>query len=145
MAATGHDWGAWAFVQLSAGDWDGDASADDAIQVSDALTIDKKSACAIGIKIDEPDNDAVAANSVTIAILGETASGVFENTPALAGAGLGRPQQFTITPVQNLDVFVRFSVDTRDYNIFKVCVMNESGANLVITVSYQTTDVPVAS
>lgn len=145
MAATGHDWGAWGFVQLSAGDWSGAASADDAIQVSDALTIDKKSACAIGIKIDEPDNEAVAANSVTIAILGETASGVFENTPALAGAGLGRPQQFTITPVQNLDVFVRFSVDTRDYNVLKVCVMNESGANLVITVSYQTTDVPVAS
>jgi len=37
MAGTGYDWSAWSYVQLSAGDWDGDSSADDAIQTSDAI------------------------------------------------------------------------------------------------------------
>lgn len=144
MANTGYDWSAWGYVQLSAGDWDGDASADDAIQVSDAISLDKKAACIIGVVLDEPDNDAVAANSVTIAILGDAVD-AYENTPALAGAGLGNPLQFTVTPVQNQNVYLQFSIDPRDYDNCKICIMNESGANLVITVSIKTADIPVAS
>lgn len=144
MAATGHDWGAWAFVQLSAGDWDGDSSADDAIQTSDAITVDTKSAILIGITIDEPDNDAVAADSVTIAVLGD-AGDAYENVLALAGAGLSNPMQFRVTPVQNDNVYVLFSIDPRDYHLFKICIMNESGANLDITVQIKQANVPVAS
>jgi hypothetical protein len=145
MAETGYNWSdAWAFVQLSAGDWDGDASADDAIQTSDAISLDGKAACIIGVTIDEPDNDAVTANSVTIAILGD-AGDAYENVLALAGAGLGNPMQFKVTPVQNLDVFVLFSVDPRDYDDFKVCIMNESGHNLVLTVQIKYGTIPVAS
>jgi len=61
MAGTGYDWSAWSYVQLSAGDWDGDSSADDAIQTSDAIALDGKAACIIGIVLDEPDDDAVPA------------------------------------------------------------------------------------
>ena len=144
MAETGYNWSAWGFVQLSAGDWDGDASADDAIQTSDAIALDGKAACIIGVTVDEPDNDAVAANSVTIAVLGDAGDG-YENVLALAGAGLGNPLQFAVTPVQNLDVFVLFSIDPRDYDNCKICIMNESGANLVLTVQIKTATIPVAS
>jgi len=65
MAGTGYDWSAWGYVQLSAGDWDGDSSADDAIQTSDAIALDGKAACVIGIVLDEPDGSAVAATSGT--------------------------------------------------------------------------------
>lgn len=145
MADTGYNWSdAWAFVQLSAGDWDGDASADDAIQTSDPISLDGKAACIIGITVDEPDNDAVAADSVTIAILGD-AGDAYENVLALAGAGIGSPLQFVMTPVQNDNVYVLFSIDPRDYDDFKVCIMNESGANLVLTVQIKFATVPVAS
>ena len=144
MGATGYDWSAWGYVQLSAGDWDGDASADDAIQVSDEIALKGKAACVIGIVLDEPDNDAVAANSITIAILGD-ANDAYENTPALAGAGIGQPVQFTVTPVQNDNVYLQFSIDPRNYDNCKICIMNESGANLVITVSIKTATIPVAS
>ena len=144
MADTGYNWGAWGYVQLSAGDWDGDASADDAVQTSDAIPLDGKAACIIGVVIDEPDNDAVAANSVTIAVLGDAVD-AYENVLALAGAGLGSPWSFTISPVQNLNVYKQFSIDPKYYDNCKICIMNESGHNLVITVSIKTATIPVAS
>ena len=147
MAATGHDFtDAWAYAIKTgaAGDWDGWASADDDIQLSDAIDLDKKSACVVGVTIDEPDNDAVAANSVTVAVL-QDAGDAYENTPALAGAGIGRPQQFVVTPVQDSNVYVEFEIDPKSGPAPKICVMNESGANLVTTVQYKTATVPVAS
>lgn len=144
MGATGHDWGAWAFVQESASDWDGDALADDATDISDAITVDTKSAILIGMAFVEDNTGAVVANSVTIAILGENDI-AYEDAPGLAGAQVGNPMKFKITPVQNDTVHIQFSIDPRDYHLFKIAVVNESGQELAVSCKIKTADVPVAS
>lgn len=145
MAATGHDWGAWAFVQESGSDWDADALADDATDTSDTITVDKKSAIIIGMAFYEDNTGAVVANSVTIAILGTFNDTLFEDAPGLAGAQVGNPMKFKITPVQNDTVYIQFSIDPKDYHLFKICVVNESGQELAVSCKYKTADVPVAS
>lgn len=145
MANTGHDWGAWAFVQLSSSDWDADACADDATQTSDAITVDTKSAIIIGMAFAEDNTGAVVANSVTVAILGTFDDTTYEDAPGLAGAQVGNPMKFKITPVQNDTVYTQFSIDPRDYHLFKICVVNESGQELAVSCKYKTADIPVAS
>lgn len=145
MANTGHDWGAWAFVQLAGSDWDADACADDATQTSDAITVDIKSAVIVGMAFYENNTGAVVANSVTVAILGDAGGIAYEDAPGLAGAQVGNPMKFTITPVQNDTVYIQFSIDPRDYHLFKICVVNESGQELAVSCKYKQADVPVAS
>ena len=145
MAETGHNWGAWAFVQESASDWDADALADDATDISDAITVDTKSAIIIGMAFYEDNSGAVVANSVTVAILGTFNDTLYEDAPGLAGAQVGNPMKFTITPVQNDTVYIQFSIDPRDYNLFKICVVNESGQELAVSCKYKTATIPVAS
>jgi len=145
MANTGYDWGTFAFVQLSAGDWNADALADDGSAVSDAITVDKKSAIMIGMAFYEDNTGAVVADSVTIAVLGTFNDTHYEDAPGLAGAQVGCPMKFKITPVQNDTVYVQFSIDPRDYNLFKVCVVNESGQELAVSCKIKTADVPIAS
>ena len=145
MAETGHNWGAWAFVQESASNWDADALADDATDTSDAITVDTKSAIIIGMAFAEDNTGAVVANSVTVAILGTFDDITYEDAPGLAGAQVGNPMKFKITPVQNDTVYIQFSVDPRDYNLFKICVVNESGQELAVSCKYKTATVPVAS
>jgi len=144
MAGTGYDWSAWTYVQLSAGDWDGDASADNAIQTSDAIALDGKAACVIGIVLTEGAAAAVAANSVTIAVLGD-ANDAYENPLVVAGAGLGSPWQFVMTPIISDSVYKQFSIDPKYYDNCKICIMNESGNSLTITVSIKTATIPLAS
>jgi len=145
MAETGHDWGSWAFVQESASDWNADALADDATDISDAIELDTKSACIIGMAFYENDTGAVVANSVTVAILGTFDDTIYEDAPGLAGAQVGNPMRFKITPVQNDTVYIQFSIDPRDYHLFKICVVNESGQELAVSCKIKTADVPVDS
>jgi len=53
--------------------------------------------------------------------------------------------KFKITPVQNDTVYIQFSIDPRDYHLFKICVVNESGQELAVSCKYKQADVPVAS
>ena len=145
MAETGHDWGAWAFVQEAASDWDADALADDATDISDAITIDTKSAILIGMAFAEDNTGAVVANSVTVAILGTWDDTTYEDAPGLAGAQVGNPMRFKITPVQNDTVYTQFSIDPRDYHLFKIAVVNESGQELAVSCKIKTSDVSVAA
>ena len=145
MAETGHNWGAWAFVQESTSDWDADALADDATDTSDTITVDTKSAIIIGMAFAEDNTGAVVANSVTVAVLGTFDDTLFEDAPGLAGAQVGNPMKFKITPVQNDTVYLQFSIDPRDYNLFKICVVNESGQELAVSCKIKTATVPVAS
>lgn len=145
MANTGHDWGAFAFVQESASDWDGDLLADDATDISDVITVDTKSAIIIGFAIAEDNTGVVADNSVTIAILGTFNDTIFEDAPGLAGAQVGNPFKFQMTPVQNDTVYGQFSIDPRDYNKFKIAIVNESGQELAISFKIKDADIPVAS
>jgi len=60
MAGTGYDWSAWGYVQLSAGDWDGDSSADDATPaIADGTDLFAKTS------VDPFDIDAVHTAAVT--------------------------------------------------------------------------------
>ena len=102
-------------------------------------------ACIIGVQLVEDNTGAVVANSVTIAILGDTDGTNYEDLPGLAGAQVGAPYKFTITPVQNDTVYVPFNVDPKYYDNFKVVVLNESGQELVTDVLIKTATVPVAS
>lgn len=145
MPATGHEWGAWAFVQESASNWDADLLADDAAAaVSDEIVVDIKSAIRIGITLMEDNTGAVADNSVTIALLGEV-NGNFEAAPGLVGAQVGNPFKFKVTPVQDASVYIPFSLNPTDYHKFKVAVLNESGQELAVSVQIEEADVPVAS
>ena len=145
MANTGHDWGAWAFVQESASDWNADALADNATDISDPITVDTKSAIIVGMAFAEDNTGAVVANSVTVAILGTFDDTTYEDAPGLAGAQVGNPMKFKITPVQNDTVYTQFTIDPRDYHLFKIAVVNESGQELAVSCKYKTADVPVAS
>lgn len=145
MAETGHNWGSYAFVQESASDWDGDLLADDATDTSDAITMDTKSAIMVGMIFVEDNTGAVVANSVTIAILGTWDDTTYEDAPGLAGAQVGRPQKFTITPVQNDTVVIPFEIDPRGFNKFKICVVNESGQELAVSCKIKSATIPVAS
>ena len=145
MAETGHNWGAYAFVQESASDWNDDALADDATDTSDAITMDTKSAIMVGMRFIEDNTGAVVANSVTIAILGTWDDTTYEDAPGLAGAQVGRPQKFKITPVQNDTVTIQFEVDPRGFNKFKICVVNESGQELAVSCKIKSATIPVAS
>ena len=145
MANTGHDFGAWAFVQESSSDWNADALADDATDTSDAITVDIKSAILIGMAFTEDDTGDVVANSVTVSVLGDAGGIAYEDAPGLAGAQVGNPMKFTITPVRNDTVYLQFSIDPRDYHLFKICVVNESGQELAVSCKYKQADVPVAS
>lgn len=145
MAETGHNWGAYAFVQESASDWDGDALADDATDTSDAITMDTKSAIMVGMIFVEDNTGAVVADSVTVAILGTWDDTTYEDAPGLAGAQVGNPQKFKITPVQNDTVTIQFEVDPRGFHLFKICVVNESGQELAVSAKIKSATIPVAS
>lgn len=145
MADTGYNWdAAWAYVQESASDWDDDVLADDGIDTSDAIALDGKAGCLIGVGLKEDAAAAVTANSVTIAVLGETIDG-YENILAVAAGGLGSPYQFTATPIISDTVFIQFSVNPANYSNFKICIMNESGNSIKVTVSIKYATIPVAS
>jgi hypothetical protein len=137
MANTGHTYGAWAFVQESASDWNADALADNATDTSDAITVTTKSAILIGMAFAE-DNTGAIDGIVTIFVLGENDIAYEETT-------IGNPMKFTITPVQNDTVHTQFSVDPRDYHNFKIAVFNESGQELAVSCKIKTADVPVAA
>lgn len=145
MANTGHDWASFAFVQESGSDWDADVLADDATDTSDVITVDKKSGIIVGMAFYEDNTGDVVANSVTVAILGTFNDTIFEDAPGLAGAQVGNPMKFKITPVRNDTVYIQFSIDPRDYHLCKICVVNESGQELAVSCKYKTADVPVAS
>lgn len=139
MAATGYDYGAWAFVQdADPSDWEAEALADNATETSGtAISLDKKAACIIGIGLYE-DNTGAIDGVVTIFVLGETGVAYEETT-------IGNPYKFAITPVQNDTVYTQFSIDPKHYDNFKIAILNEGGQALAVTVKYKTADIPVAS
>ena len=139
MAGTGYDYGAWAFALDDGGtDWDADALADNATEISNtAISLDTKASCIIGIDAYE-DNTGAIDGVVTVYVLGETGLDFEETT-------IGAPHSFTFTPVQNETVHIPFEVDPKFYDNFKIAVKNESGQELAITVKYKTATIPVAS
>lgn len=145
MPSTGHDHGSFAFVQLAASDWDADALADDAdAVVSDTITVDTKSAIIIGMAFAVADL-TVVDNSITVAILGTFNDTIFEDAPELAGVQVGNPSRFKVTPVQNDTVYIQFSINPTDYNLFKIAVLNESTRSINVSCKIKTANVPVAS
>jgi hypothetical protein len=144
MAETGHNWGSYAFVQESSSDWDGDLLADNATDTSDVITVDTKSAIMVGMIFVE-DNTGAINGVVTVAVLGTWDDTTYEDAPTTGGGQVGNPLKFTVTPVQNDTVVLVFSLDPRDYNLFKIAVLNESGQELAVSVKYKTATIPVAS
>lgn len=124
------DWGAWAFVQESASDWDADLLADNATDTSDEVSLDQVIACEVGIALFE-NNTGVIDGVATIFLLGY--GGIADEE-----TGTGSPWSFQLTPIQNDTVYKRFAVDPSAYGSFKVAVFNESGQELAVSVKYRT-------
>ena len=145
MSNTGYNWDAvWTFVQKSAGgNWDDLGINDDANASSAAISLDGKAACLIGMTI--TDSDIAVTGVVTIAILGDTDGTNYEAVPGLAGAQVGNPYKFTITPVQASTVYVSFSVDPKYYDYFKIAIVNEGAGVLTTDVRIKYATIPVAS
>lgn len=131
-------------VQKSAGNWTADALADDACEVSDAITMGTKEGMTFGLLAVE-DNTGAINGVCTIAIL-ECVDGTnYEDQPGLAGAQVGNPDKFQFTPVQNDTVYITFHVSNKYHHKFKIAVLNEGGQELAISVYYNDVTVPVAS
>lgn len=147
MADTGFNWGSWAAVTKSAGgDWTALDVADDANAGSTAISLDNIAAINLSLTIVEDNTGAVAANSFTIAILRDIDGTNYEDAPGLAGAQVGAPYKFVVTPVQNDTVYIAFALDASQWGAnIKIWVVNESGQTLTTTVKYQTATVPAAS
>jgi len=139
MANTGYDWGAWAAVTKSGtGDWTALAISDNGNAGSTAIDLDKKAACEVGFSLVE-DNTGAIDGVVTAYVLGSIDGTNYEEmTP-------GQPWSFTVTPVINDTVNMRFNVDPAKYGDFKFWLLNEGGQTLATTVKYRTADIPVAS
>jgi len=144
MANTGHDWGSFAFVQESASDWDADALADDATDTSDAIAVDTKSSIMIGMLV-TAGAGTIPNDSVTIAVLRTWDDTTYEDAPGLAGAQVGSPFKFTMTPVASDSVLVVFPLDPADFNNFKIAVVNETSISLNVSCKIKTADIPVAA
>ena len=139
MAATGHDWGAWAFATKSGGgDWDDLAQADGNYAYSQAISLDKKSACIIGIELDEDSAASPDTNGLNIFLLGDSGDGYEEHDQ-------GNPLSFNVLAVTSEVIYLQFSVDPRDYDNFKIGIENDCGEAIDTTVRYKTADIPVAS
>jgi len=143
MADSGYNWGAWGYVQKSSSNWNDDALADNGTETSDEIDLDNKAACEIGVTLVE-DNTGAIDGVVTVYVLGACgddggAGTVFEETT------VGNPWAFTVTPVQNDTVRVRFNVSPAHYGTCKVAILNEGGQELAVTVEYRTATWPPAS
>jgi len=145
MAATGHDWGAWAFIDYNVGtDVDGIAVADEAALISDEISLDKKSACEIAVKLVEDDTGAVASPWVLIQIL--RGDGVVWQAAATTGpVHVDETLEFTMQPVQAATRLQVFPIDPRDMGSLKVNVVNDCEQELAVTLRIRTADIPVAS
>jgi len=139
MAASGYDWGAFTDAEISSVDWDGTTVADSASLTSDAISLDTKAGCEVGLEIVE-DNTGAISGDVTVYVLGACSS--VPNYEELTNSGAW---SFTITPVQNDTVWKRFNIDPKMYGSCKIALENDSGQTLETTVSYRTADWPAAS
>ena len=131
MANTGYKWGSWAFVQVSAADWEDDAINDNAGQLSDALSLDQKESFQLGIELVE-DNTGAIDGVVTIAILTTPDDTNWEDAPGTGGSQVGNPYKFQITPVQNDTVYLSPVLSAKWFGPNpKIYLLNESGQQLV--------------
>ena len=145
MADSGFNWdAAWSFVQLSAGNWDDDAVADNAIQVGDAVDMDVLAAMDLSIELIE-DNTGAINGVVTVYVLGDI-DGTNYEAPGSAGVKtIDTPRSWEVTPVQNNTVNVRFSILGSEYSKFKIAILNESGQELATSVRKKAATIPPAS
>ena len=146
MSDTGANWGSWtAATKSGGGDWTDLDIADDGNAGSTAISLDGVAAINFGIALVEDNTGAINGN-VTVAILRDADGTNYEDVPGLAGAQVGSPYKFQITPVQNDTVYVAFALDAFQFGgSIKIWLLNEGGQTLTTTVKYQTATVPVAS
>ena len=137
MADTGYNWGAWAAMQKSAGDWTSDAIADAGTETGDATSLDNKAACEVGIAAVE-DNTGAIDGDITVYVLGDVDGSNYEEVDTASFA-------FAFTPVQNDTKYKRFSIDPAAFGGFKLAIFNDSGQEIAFTVKYRTATLPVAS
>lgn len=141
MPDTGYNWDdAWTFAKDDGGtDWDADALADNATEVSNtSISLDGKAACEVAVLLTE-DNTGAIDGVVTVFVLGSIGGIQDEETT------VGSPYSFTITPIQNDTVGKPFSVSPAQYGSFTIAVFNESGQELAVSVKYRLATIPLAS
>jgi hypothetical protein len=137
VADTYINWGNWAFVQLSAADWDAVAMANAGNATSDAIDMGDCVAAEISIELAE-DNTGAISGDVTVGLLRDVNGTDYE-------ASSDPIFSFTITPVQNSTVRKTFAVSALEYSQFKLYVSNASGQELAVSVRIKKATIPAAS
>jgi len=141
---TGKVWAAYQATQKSGtGDWTALAIADNASAYSAIIDCSGYSDIIFGIGLTEDDTGAING-LVTVSILGDVDGTNFEEGPGLASAQVGNPYGFTVIPVQNDVVYVRFKLSVSDFDRIKINLLNEGGQILTTTVKHKFADVPAA-
>lgn len=137
MADTGYNWGSWAAMQKSAGDWTSDALADAGTETGDATSLGGIAAMEISIAAAE-DNTGAIDGVVNVYVLGDCDGTNYEETTTAS-------YSFSFEPVQNDTVYVRFRLLGSDFSSIKLALNNDAGQELAMTVKYRTATIPVAS
>ncbi len=134
MATMYMDWdAAWTAVDYNSGtDWTSVAIADEADLVSDAISLDGKSACEISITAVEDDTGAI--NGLLYVYVCRDVDGTNyedftaddDNDAPVLGA--------VITPFRNKTRRRTFTIDASEVSNFKIAVDNDSGQELAVSV-----------
>ena len=140
MAETGYNWdAAWTPVpEEDTTDWTDITQADASGAQSDPIDNDIKASTIVSLKMVE-DNTGAIDGLVTIYILGDTDGTIYEDVTN------GNPVSWDVTPVQSATVVTRFRILGSDYHRFRIHIQNESGQELVTTMKFEQSTIPVAS
>lgn len=140
MAETGYNWSASAAMQKGGGAWAADNISHGTWEQGDAVNLDGKAACEIGVKIEEGDSDSVTGD-VILAICGMVDGTNYEDyTQDVCW-------KRAVTPVSGDIVYVHQAIDPSHYSAFKLAIYNGAGAStdLDISVYIRTATIPAAS
>ncbi len=150
MADSGVNWPAadgGLFFEVSATDVDDTAVADGAAITCDAVELDVKASCEIGVSVVE-DNTGACDGNVYISILrtdnAEDAE-AFQVGPTTGPVYTDPVWGPTIDPVQNTTRRATFTIMGIQVSRFKLHILNDSGQELAVTASYKLSSIPAAS
>lgn len=138
MADTGAHWSAWGAMLKGGSAWSADAITDTSTENGDAVSLDMKVGCEVGLLI-AGGAGTVAAAGITIRVLRDGGDGT--NYETLQSA----PWSFTFLPVASTSLYKSFFIDPIAMGSFKLEIFNDSDVTVTITATYRTATIPAAS
>lgn len=150
MADSGVNWpaaDAGLHFEVAASDVDGTAVADAAAITCDAVELDVKASCEIGVSVVE-DNTGACDGNVYISVLrtdNDEDSETFQTGPTTGPVYTDPVWGTIIDPAQNTTRQTTFTLMGMQVSRFKLHILNDSGQELAVTANYKLATIPVAS